>query len=192
MFDWWSVAIGGAVVWALKTINFTDLTAPLFDRILPEPWNAFDKVCRDSVEKRDNAEMSFRTVHAYWTRPGRHTGLRSFELGGDLEFIWWREVGLTDPTLRNNPYWEGVRPRLALVPKGTMWDGASSPTNRQRGLTASILHDYQYKRGLLERADVDKQFACDLRFHDRQPLLRVWAWYFGVRLFGGGHWGKRR
>ena len=154
--------IGGIVI---RTINFIDMTAKWTDKILPEPF----KVWNYRSPFYQNATPM--VVKAKWGAP--EDGLRKFVLLEDIYYNKWSHGG----------------DRFCL-PKGFCWNGASSPANRQRGLTASLVHDYYYsgaERGST-RLTADRQFACDMRFHDNQPLARVWLWYLALRWFGSSHW----
>ena len=154
--------IGGIVI---RTINFIDMTAKWTDKILPEPFKVW------KYRSPFYVDATPLVVQAKWGSP--EGGLRQFVLLEDVYFNQWFNKGNR---------WD--------IRKGFCWNGASSPANRQRGLTASLIHDYYYggRDGGMSRRDADRQFACDMRFHDAQPLARVWLWYFALRWFGRSHW----
>lgn len=87
---------------------------------------------------------------------------------------------------------------LVRVPAGFVTDFASVP----RGLwnilpktgpwdKASVLHDWLYRQGLLDRALVDRLFFEAMGV-SHVPAWKRWVMYLGVRLGGRSAWDRYR
>ena len=134
-------------------------------------------VTRETVQTLDG-DLQFTRVKKYRLRRDYFYRSREFFYQHEMEFehpyVTWTAGGI-------------------IIKSGFEWDGASGPTVDTRNtMRASLVHDALYEcieRGVIDarrRKDVDREFRIILK-QDGMSWIRRWAWYFAVRLVGGGY-----
>ena len=98
-----------------------------------------------------------------------------------------------DVSIRWHSRYCDIRRGRLLVHTGYAWDGPSGPTlDTDNAMRAALVHDVLYqaiREGGLPRKyrrQADREFRRLLKA-DGMTLLRRWAWWLAVRLFGAKH-----
>lgn len=89
--------------------------------------------------------------------------------------------------------------RSIYIPSGFTFDGTSSPRRlwhivghpfEGSQVIAALVHDYLYSVANIPRAEADDIYL-QLLLKLKQSRFMSYLMYFGVRLFGGSHYGKK-
>lgn len=86
-----------------------------------------------------------------------------------------------------------------FIPAGFTFDGTSAPRRlwhlvghpfEGSQLIGALVHDYLYSSHIVSRAEADDIYL-QLLLRLKQSRFMAYLMYFGVRLFGGSHYGKK-